>query len=209
VYSALSKVRDSPSQEKTPENVLVINYILNHPHAQHHKSEMSAIASYAVLWKDTDIWKRVVEKVNDNKERSYDSGPFKVLGKENVLKACSTFDFNEIQTMYVMSPRQHFLTSSHSIRLTTILDSDVTFRNQVDIIKLLQTRSSDENVTKWCSERVTKILTSLQKMKLSKDDAPALLAIIANRGLAALAVLTDVSVHFVTTFSFRRLTTFH
>jgi hypothetical protein len=93
--------------------------------------------------------------------------------------------------------------------LTTILDSDVAFWNQVDIIKLLQTRSSDENVTKWCSERVTMILTSLQKMKLSKDDAPALLAIIADRGLAALAVLTDVFVHFVPIFSFCHLTTFH
>jgi hypothetical protein len=110
---ALRRIRDSPSQEKTPENVLVINYILKNAHAQIDRSQVSAVADYAVLWKDVDIWKRVVEKVNPSKKHSYDSGPFELLGKENVLKACSTFDFDDIQATYVMSPRQYSLTSSH------------------------------------------------------------------------------------------------
>ena len=204
--AALKKIQDSPSQEKTPENVFVINYILKHARAETDKREISAVAGYAVLWKDADIWKRVVEKVNQSRKSSYHVGPFELLGKENIAKACSTFDFNDIQTTYVISSHQYIsLTTSHSIRLTTILDTGVTFQNQADLIKLLQTGSSEENVTKWCSERMTMILTSLQKMKLSKDDAPALLSIIADRGLA---VLTDVFVYFVRIFSCRRLTTF-
>ena len=207
VSSVLRRIQDNPSQEKTPENVLVVNHILKHAHAQHDQSELSAVAVYALLWKDIDIWKHVIEKVSQSKINSYHIGPFEVIGKEGIFKACSTFHFNDIQTTYVISSHPHpGLTTSHSIRLTAILDSGVTIQNQLDIIKLLQTRSSDENVTKWCSERMSMILTSLQKMKLLKDDAPALLSVIADRGLA---VLTDVFVYFVRIFSFRRLTIFH
>ena len=188
ISAALQKIHDNPSQEKTPENVSVIDYILEHVRAQEDEREISAIADYAVLWKDADIWKRVVEKVNHSKKSSYDDGPFKQIGKENVFKACSTFDFNDIKTTYVMSPHLYSnLTTSRSIRLTAILDSDVTFQNQADLIKHLRTGSSKENVTKWCDERMSLILTSLQKMKLSADDAPAILSIIADRGLAVLA----------------------
>jgi hypothetical protein len=76
--------------------------------------------------------------------------------------------------------------------LTAILDSGATFQNQADVIKLLRTGSAEENVTKWCGERMSLILTSLNKMELSADDAPALLSVIADKGLA---VLTDVSVY--------------
>jgi hypothetical protein len=191
--AALQKIQDNASQEKTPENVSVINYILEHALAQEDKREISAVAGYAVLWKDADIWKRVVEKINHSKKSSYHVGPFKRIGKENIFKACSTFDFNDIKTTYVISPHLYSsLTTSRSIRLTAILDSDVSFQHQADLIKHLRTGSSKENVTKWCDERMSLILTSLQKMNLSVDDAPAILSIIADRGLA---VLTDVFVY--------------
>jgi hypothetical protein len=109
--AALQKIQDNPSQEKTPENVSVINYILKHADAQADKSVISAVAGYAVLWKDADIWKRVVEKANHSKTSFYHVGPFDLLGKENIFKACSTFDFNDIQATYVMSPRQYSPTS--------------------------------------------------------------------------------------------------
>ena len=107
ISGALKRIQGNTSQEKTPENVLVINYILQHADAQTDKSEISAVAGYAVLWKDVDIWKRVVEKANSSKKHSFQSGPFELVGKENVVKACSTFEFNDNRTTYVTSPRQY------------------------------------------------------------------------------------------------------
>jgi hypothetical protein len=193
VSSALQKIRDNHSQEKIPENVSAINYILKHARAQNHEIEISAVAGYAVLWKDVDIWKHAIQKLNHGKKDSYAIGAFDPVGKENVFKACSTFHFDDIETTYVLPPHQcSTLTWSHSIRLTAILDSDVTFRYQVDVIKLLRTGCSEKNVIKWCNQRMSLILSSLHKLNLSADDVPALLSVIADRGLA---VLTDVSVH--------------
>jgi len=198
--SALQKLRDNPAQDKTPENVSVVNHILKHAYAQQHEKELSAVADYAVLWKDVDVWKPAIGMVVRSKRSAYGTGPFALVGKENILKACGTFRFNDIQATYVLSPcRWSSLTLSYLIRLTAILDSGATFQDQMEAMKVLRTGSSEENVTKWCDERMSLILTSLQKINLSVDDAPALLSVIADRGLT---VLTGVLVHLFTSSPF-------
>jgi hypothetical protein len=85
-----------------------------------------------------------------------------------------------------------------SNRLTVILDSGVTFQIQVDLIKVLRARSSEENVTKWCGERMSLILASLNKLNPTADDVPALLSVVVDRGLP---VLSDVLVHLFRSIS--------
>jgi hypothetical protein len=92
VPSALQRIQDNPSQDKTPENVLIVDYILKHASAGIHRSALSVIAGYAVHWKDVVIWKQVVEKAKDN------DNYFGLIGKENLFKACCTFPFGDIQT---------------------------------------------------------------------------------------------------------------
>jgi hypothetical protein len=91
VSTALQRIQDNPSQDKTPENVLIADYILKHPSAEIHQNALSVIAGYAVHWKDVVIWKQVVEKAKYN---NY----FSLIGKENLFKACGTFPFDDIQT---------------------------------------------------------------------------------------------------------------
>jgi hypothetical protein len=94
VSYALQRIRDNASQDKTPENVHMVEYILQNASGGNHEGTLSAVASYAVQWKDVKIWKRVIEKAGEDEKDNL----FALLGEEKISEACGTFHFDEIQT---------------------------------------------------------------------------------------------------------------
>ena len=192
VPCAMQRLRDSPSQDNTPENVEMVDHILGNVSGDVPElgGILSAVLAYAVPWNDVTIFTRVVEGTEQDE---YNCDLFGFFGQEKLLEICRTFPFKEVQHTSVQVPVHHTALQTDRITfensLTTILDASATFQQQVDLIRALRTQSSAgdsaQDVSEWCSERITQVLGCLD-LDFSTDDIPTLLSVIAERDLSVI-----------------------
>ena len=109
----MQRLRNSPSQDKTPENIEMVDHILGNVSVDVPElgSILSAVLAYAVPWKDVTIFERVLE---GTEEDDYNYDLFGFFGQEKLLEICRTFPFKEVQHSYVQDP---FITL-HTDRIT-------------------------------------------------------------------------------------------
>ena len=188
----MQRLRDSPSQDKTPENVKMVDHILGNVSADVPElgGILSAVLAYAVPWKDVTIFTRVVERTEEDE---YNDDLFGFFGQEKLLEICHTFPFKEVEQTCVQVPVHH--TALHTDRitfensLTTILNASATFQQQVDLIRALRTQSSTgdsaQDVSEWCSERIPDIFQYLH-LDFKTDDIPTLLSVVAEGDLSVI-----------------------
>ena len=94
VSCALQRIRDNTSQDKTPENVAMVEYILRNASSRKHNDILAAVAGYVAHWKDVKTWKQVIEKIcEDDRDKI-----FALFGNEKLFEVCCSFHLDEIQT---------------------------------------------------------------------------------------------------------------
>ena len=89
---ALGKLARSRSLAPSLDDKKMFDYILKHAPAGD-TATFTAMADYTLLWKDLELFKRIVTASGAEKNPT-------VIGQNNLIEAYSTFSFEEIRSMY-------------------------------------------------------------------------------------------------------------
>jgi hypothetical protein len=89
IAEALRKIKSSSLNHQTSEDRKMADYILRKMRPTD-TSTCCTMANFAIQTRDFDLWKRVAKITNADKD-------IKVLGKQRILQACQTFQFQQVQ----------------------------------------------------------------------------------------------------------------